>query len=282
MDQPPLKKPIKAPASHGMAWLVQSLALLRAQTGRLLLIALLLQLLLGLTQVPLLGILVVIAIPGLGAGILEAFHLTGQGGQPVPSVLFKPLASRQHNGRLLALGALIFAIGVLSISVLLPSSSELMDEDLMTRIQQGDMDAIAQLDPNYLSRLVLAFMVGVAISGTLSYFTIPLVWFQERKLGAAVTEGLRALIVNWKPFLVLSLGLAALFLPVAIVTGILLELAGAGGLVSFFVMGLIMILLLLFQLTLFGTQYCAFREIFGQETNTESQETPGDDSQLVA
>ena len=231
---------------------------------------------------PLLGILVVLAGPGLGAGILECFHLTGQGGRPALALLFKPLASRQHNGRLLALGALIFGVGVVVISMLLPNSAGVLDEELMTRIQQGDVEAMAQLDPNYLSRMLLAFMVGVAISGTLSYFTIPLVWFQNYRLVPALGLGLKALVINWKPFLVLSLGLVGIFLPVGLVTGLLFEFAGTGGPASIIVLAMIMILLLLFQLMLFGTQYCAFREIFGLASDAGLQDRSGDDSQLVA
>jgi hypothetical protein len=45
-------------------------------------------------------------------------------------------------------------------------------------------------------------------------------------------------------------------------------------------MGLILILLMLFQLMLFGTQYCAFRDIFGMVD--EPAPAPGDDGQLLA
>ena len=58
---------------------MESLALLRAQAGRLLLISVVMQVILGLAQVPLLGILVVLSVPGLGAGMLEAFHVTAKG-----------------------------------------------------------------------------------------------------------------------------------------------------------------------------------------------------------
>ena len=61
----------------------------------------------------------------------------------------------------------------------------------------------------------------------------------------------------------LALCLFATLIPVAIVAGILLGMAGGGGLLSIIVMGGLMILLLAFQMLLFGTQYCAFRDIFG-------------------
>jgi hypothetical protein len=68
--------------------------------------------------------------------------------------------------------------------------------------------------------------------------------------------------------------------PIALLAGILLSLAGSAGLLSVILMGLVMILLLGFQLMLFGTQYCAFRDIFGLAS--ESAPPAGkDDSQLV-
>ena len=279
MDRPAASGVRRVPAASGFAWLLQSLTLLRLQTARLLLIALLMQLVLGLTQLPLIGLLIVISVPGLGAGLLEAFHLAAQGQRPELRTLFRPLASGAHNGRLLAMGALVFAIGVVSMSLLLSGSEEFMDPALVERIEQGDLDAISSLNQASLARMAMAFLVGVAVSGTLSYFAIPLIWFRGYKLGAALVTGLRALVVNWLPFLVLSLGLALVFIPVAVVSGLLFGMIASGAAMGAVVMALIMVLLLLFQLVLFGTQYCAFRDIFGVPDGAVNP--PGDDAQLV-
>lgn len=271
------------PALRGIAWIRQSWALLMQQAGRMLFLAFLMQLFLGLTQVPLLGILVIISVPGLTAGILEAFHVTDRGGQPALSLLFVPLSSARHRVRFFALGALIFAVGVLSISVLLPGGDQMPDQELLTRLQQGDVEAVAMLDPDYLQRLVVAFLVGIAVSGTISYFTIPLLWFHDHSLMAALLTGLKAMAVNWKAFLVLAVGLMVISVPVALLTGFLFTLAGAGGIGSIIVMGLVMMLLLLFQMMLFGTQYCSAREIFGQvDLPAPDSDDTGDDSQLLA
>ena len=61
------------PARQGIAWLAQGVALIRAQPARLLFLAVLLQLILGLTRVPLLGLFVILAVPALSAGVLQAF-----------------------------------------------------------------------------------------------------------------------------------------------------------------------------------------------------------------
>ena len=93
--------------------------------------------------------------------------------------------------------------------------------------------------------------------------------------------GLKAMVVNWKPFLVLGIGLAAVMVPVSLAAGILFLWAGSAGNLSIVVLGLVMILLLAFQLILFGTQFCAFRDIFGVEASPGKSEEQ-DDGQLIA
>jgi hypothetical protein len=267
--------------ARGIAWLLQSLALLRMQSGRLLLIAVFMQVILGLTQLPLIGMLIIISVPALSAGVLEAFDVTSRGGRPGLNLLFKPLTSRTHTGRLFLMGLLVFAVGILSISLMLSGSEELLDPEMVSRIEQGDIDALTELDQESLGKMVMAFLVGIAISGTLSYFTIPLIWFGDRSLGQALAEGIKALIVHWKPFLTLALGLFLISIPVIVVAGFLIRMAASGGLISVIVMAGMMILLLAFQMLLFASQYCAFRDIFG--IGGRSGPPPKeDDGQLVA
>jgi len=269
------------PASRGIAWLVQSLSLLRMQPGRLLLIAVFMQVILGLTQLPLIGMLIIISVPALSAGVLEAFDVAGRGGRPVLGLLFKPLTSGTHSGRLFLMGLLVFLVGIISVSLMLSGSEELLNPDMVSRIEQGDIDAITELDQGTLGKMVLAFLVGLSISGTLSFFTIPLIWFGDRKLGPALAEGIKALIVHWKPFLMLALGLFAVSIPVVIVTGLLVGMASSGGLLSVVMMAFIMLLLLAFQMLLFATQYCSYRDIFGVREVPDPPSTE-DGGQLLA
>jgi hypothetical protein len=264
-----------------MAWLLQSLALLRAQPGRLLLMVVLLQLIMGLTQVPLIGLLLILSVPALTAGLLQGLHVTAQGGRPVLSLLFVPLTTKGCAGRLFGLGALMLLVGIFCVALLLPQDSALTDPELISRIEQGDVEALAAVDLETLQSMVIAFLVGLSVSGTLSFMTIPLVWFQNRKLGAAIAVGLKAMVINWKAFLVLGLGLAGLLIPVSLLAGALFTSAGCGGLVSMLVMGAVMLLVLAFQLVLFGTQYCAFRDVFSFEARTKPDQQQND-SQLVA
>lgn len=283
MEEGRRKRRTAVPASSGFAWVVQSLELLRAQASRLLFIALLMQIILGLVQVPLLGILIVLSIPGLSAGILEAFHVTGKGARPALYLLFLPLAAGDRRGRLFALGALIFAIGILCISLMIGNSMSGIDEAQLLRLQQGDMEVLYEIDPLFITRLMTAFLLSVAIGGTITFFAIPLIWFRNGRLWASIGEGMRALVANWKSMLVLGGVLAVVFVPVSMLTGLLLQVSATGGVVSYITTLLMMILLLMFQLLLFGTQYCAFRQIFPfEESQQEEVPPPGDDSQLVA
>lgn len=268
------------PFSRGLAWLVQSLALLRMQPGRLLLIAVFMQVVLGLTQLPLIGILIILCVPALSAGVLEAFHITGQGERPGLILLFKPFASGPRMGQLFLMGVLVFAVGMVSIALVLSGNEQILDPEMMGRIEQGDVEALAQLDQEALGKMALAFLAGISVSGTLSYFTIPLIWFGKRKLGAALFQGLKALVVHWRPFLMLAMGLFALCIPVMVVAGALFGVAGSGGLLSIVMMAGIMILLLAFQMLLYATQYCAFRDIFG--ISSPDRTAPVNDDHLVA
>jgi hypothetical protein len=269
------------PFSRGIAWLVQSLTLMKMQASRLILIAVFMQLILGMTQVPVIGLLIILSVPALSAGVLEAFHVTSRGGVPSLNLLFRPLTSGTHSGRMLLMGALIFAIGVLSISLVLSGNEAVLDQDLMSRIEQGDVEAITQLDQEAIGKMVLAFLVGISISGTLSYFSIPLMWFGDRKLGRALGEGFKAMVVNWRPFLALALGLFVILIPVIVIGSILFGLASGAGALSVVVMAGILILVLAFQMVLFGTQYCAYRDLFGFSDQQETQ-GPEKESQLLA
>jgi len=269
------------PARHGIAWLLQSITLFRAQPGRLFLLAMILQFIMGLTQLPLVGFLLIISVPALSAGLLQAFRVTAEGGKPSANLLFLPLFSGAHSVRMLAMGALMFVVGVLTVSLVLSGSAAVMDPELLSRIEQGDIEALSSLDQGTLHTMVLAFLIGISVSGTLSYMTIPLMWFHDRRLGSALGAGLKALVVNWKPFLVLGLGLAAVLIPVSLAAGALFLWAGSAGGLSIVVLGLVMILLLAFQLIIFGTQFCAFRDIFGLETRPADSEKPNE-GQLVA
>ena len=276
LDQSPAVRTL--PPGHGLAWLLQCLLLMRAQPVRLLLLALVLQLVLGLTQVPVLGLMIIIAMPALSAGLLQGFHQVALGQRPAPGVLFAPLSAKPLTGRLLGLGALMFGMGLLIISLVMSGSDDLLDAELIARIEQGDMDAIVMIDPAVMRRVVMAVVLGISVSGTLSFMTIPLIWFRRAKVGVALLCGLRALVMNWKPFLLLSVGISVLIVPAAILIGLLFQMVATSRPLALILLGVILLAMLAFQLLLFGTQYCAFREIFG----FSAEPAPADDLPAIA
>jgi len=268
-------------ASQGFLWLGQSLALLRSQAARLLIIALLMQLVLSLVQLPLLGIIVVLSVPALTAGILEAFHRAALKKPPSPLVLFAPLMSPPHLGRFFATGALLIVISILCVSFVLGSTTQI-DETLLMRLQQGDATVLEEIDPGFMVRLFAALAISLAVGGTLTFFSIPLVWFRNYRLGRSLVQGIKALMANWRPMLALGLALLLVTVPLMLLSAILLQMAAAGPLMGSISMGLLMALLLLFQLLLFGTQYCSFSQIFVLEISPKEPPSDGDDGQLLA
>jgi hypothetical protein len=228
----------------------------------LLFLAVLLQLILGLARVPVLGLIIVLAVPALSAGILQAFWLAAAGKRVTASVLFAPLLAGAKTGRFMALGAILFAVAILSVSVMLSGSQDLLSAELLARIEQGEVDAISELDPAVLMNFAYAVAVGVGISGTLSYLAIPLLWFRDEKLFASMVNGCKAMVLNWRPFSMLALGLVLLLIPVAALMAVLFSFAGSAGVLPILVAGLVMLIALAFQLLVFGTQFCAFRDIY--------------------
>jgi hypothetical protein len=173
--------------------------------------------------------------------------------------------------------------GLLTVSVMLAGSENLMDPELLARIEQGDTQALAAIDPQLIFRLAMAVALGVGVSGTVSFLAIPLLWFRDQKLGVAVLSGLKALFVNWRPYTVLALGLAGLLVPVVLAVAILFQVASSAGLISVVLLGLVMVIALGFQLVIFGTQYASFREIYGLNPGSGGAGSEAaDDTQLVA
>jgi hypothetical protein len=283
-DQP-VDQPRRLPAGRGLTWLIQSLALIRAQAARLLFLAVLLQLILGLTQVPVLGLLVVLALPAFSAGLLEAFRRIETGGVLPASILFVPLTQKPANGRLLLLGVVMFAVAALAAILVMGGSDAQPDAGLLQQIEQGNVDAIAQLDPELMFRMMMSALLAVGVSGTISFLAIPLIWFRGMPMARSLLLGLQGLARNWKPFLVLGLGMAVLLVPLLVFFSLLLGLSQSFSPMSLLFAAMVMLSGLLFQLVVLGTQYLSFKDIYGLPaepaeplpTNDENQ-----DGQLLA
>lgn len=275
---PPIKK---LSAAHGLGWLVGSWTLIKRQALRLMLIGLFFQFFLGFSQVQAIGMLVVLFLPVLTAGMLHAFFLVERGEKPMLVVLFIAFTDGVRVSKLLLLGAIVIVLGLLIMTAVLAGQIIDIDPAIISRIEQGDLDALQMIDPQVLENAVLAMLLGALVSGTISYFSIPLIWFGNQGVGNALVGGLTAMFRNWKPLLVIGLLLGALAIPIVLLFVSFYLSALTGGSSSNLMALLLLVLGPLYQLLLFGTQYMAFRDIFGVEKPPIDQQDKSSD-QLVA
>jgi len=269
----------KLPAARGLAWVSGSWGLVKRQPLRLLLIGLFFQFLLSFSQTGPLGIVVILCLPVLSAGLLQAFFLVEHGEKPMLAVLLKPFTAKGSIGSLLLLGGIAMAVALLIVALTLAGQMLDIDPNIIVRIEQGDLDALQLIDPKVLQSAVLAMAIGAAISGTITYFSVPLIWFRKHGVGSALIMGLKALGRNWKPLLVIGLFLGLLAVPIVLLFGSFYLSALNDGTASTFLGILLLLIGPMFQLLLFGSQYLAFRDIFGLDEAAVSAKA---NDQLVA
>lgn len=271
----------KLPAARGLAWLSGSWGLIKRQPIRLLLIGLFFQFFLSFSQIQAVGLLVIIGLPILSAGMLHAFFLVEQHEKPMLAVLFMPLLARKGVSSLLLLGGIVIVLSLLIVSFSLAGPMMEIDPEILSRIERGELEAIQLVDPQVLENAVLAMAAGAAISGCITYFAIPLIWFRHLGVGQALVMGLKGMGRNWRPLLVIGVLLGILAIPIVLLFGSLYLSTLSDGTSSSLLAFLLLLLGPLFQLMLFGTQYLAFRDIFGLEVPRSGQDRSEGD-QLVA
>lgn len=281
MNEPPRQLFQKVPAIRGLAWVSGSWALFKRQPLRLLLISLFFQFFLSFSQADAFGLVVILCLPVLSAGMLQAFVLVEQGLKPNLAVLFMPFTTRGSISRLLLLGALVMVLGIIVVSMVLAGQLLEVDPEILKQIEQGDLDALQLIDPQILENTIVAMAIAAAISGSISYFSVPLIWFKKQAVGFSVIIGLKAMARNWRPLLVIGLVLGLLAVPVVLLFGSFYLSALSEGTASIFLTFLLLLLGPMFQLLLFGTQYLAFRDIFGLDKSSSGDEH-GKVDQLVA
>ncbi|MGA9574443.1 MAG: BPSS1780 family membrane protein [Lysobacterales bacterium] len=280
MSDQPSQTIRKLPAARGVAWLSGSWGLVKRQPLRLLLISLFFQFILSFSQTGALGLVVILCLPLLSAGLLHAFFLVENGGKPMVAVLFMPFTSKGSLGALLLLGGVAMALALLVVSLALAGQVLNIDPDIIVRIEQGDLDALQLIDPQVIESAVISMAMGAAISGTVTYFAVPLIWFRKCSMGIALVTGLKALGRNWKPLLVIGLMLGVLAVPIILLFAFFYLSALSEGTASSWLAFLLLLIGPLFQLLLFGSQYLAFRDIFGLDDVAFPVEKKND--QLVA
>lgn len=253
----------KLPAVRGLAWVSGSWELFKRQPLRLLLVSLFFQFFLSFSQAGALGLLVILCLPVLSAGMLHAFFLVERGEKPMLAVLFIPFTAKKSVSKLLLLGGVVMVLGLLLVSLVLAGQMMDIDPEILSRIEQGDLDALQLIDPQIMENAVIAMAIAAAVSGSITYFSVPLIWFRNQGTGSAVLTGLRALVRNWRPLLMIGLLLGLLAVPIVLLFGSFYLSALNNGAASSLLAFLLLLLGPMFQLLLFGTQYLAFRDIFG-------------------
>lgn len=256
----------KVPAVRGLAWITGSIWMIRKQPLRLMLISLFLQFLLSLSQADAVGLLIILCLPALSAGMLQALHIVLGGGKPLLATLFQPFTSMKTLSPLLLLGGVVMVLGLLIVSLILSGEVVDINPELLSRIEQGDIDALQQLDPRIIEKAIIAMIIGAAVSGSISYFSVPLIWFDDQTMGKSISIGLRALARNWRPLLVVGFVLGLLAAPIIVLFSLFYLSTLSEGMGSTLLAFMVLLLGPVFQLLLFGTQYLAFRDIFGQDT----------------
>lgn len=271
----------KLPAARGMAWLGSAWTILKAQTIRLLLISLFFQFFLSFAQAGILGLIVLLCLPVFSAGILHSLHTVAVGKKPLLAMLFVGFSSGKSLSKLLLLGAIVMVVGLLVVTLVMSGQVMNLDPELLTRIEQGDLEAIQSIDPQVIQNALIAMMIGAAISGMLTYFAVPLIWFKDATVGQSIMIGLSAMAKNWQPLLVIGLLLALVAIPMGLLFGIFYLAAMQGGSSASVMAFLVLLFGPLFQLLVFSTQYVAFRDIFSFEVEQDSNPLDSD-NQLVA
>ncbi len=273
------------PFGAGFAWLLAAWALLRGHAVRLLLMGLLFQLLGGASQMGILGVLFLLAVPALTAGMLQGAHLAATGGRPSAITLF---AAFQDGRRLLAL-FLLGAFTILGTFLLVGFSAAGalagLDPELLARLQAGDQQAVLELDPAIIRNVLLSMVGGLFLGACLGFFAIPLVWFQGRSLGDALVTGVVVLLRQWRALTALGIGLAAVGLPVGALVVMVVATQPGGGMGSAVMTGLLLAVVVAYQVYGFVAQYVAFRDVFMSQASPAGMNAPdesGGDDQLVA
>ncbi|WP_234082235.1 BPSS1780 family membrane protein [Azonexus sp. R2A-61] len=246
------------PAAAGWRWLVDGFAIYRRNPPVMSALVISYWLIvLFLNLLPVVGALAASAIiPGLSVGLMQASrHL--ERGQPVNlTILFA--AFRENARTLLLLGALylLVTLGVLGLSALADGGALLQ---YMLAGNRTERAAVEDVDFTLSAALVAILMVPVLMAW---WFAPVLAAWHRLTLGRSLFFSLVACTMNWRPFLVYSLGVLAIgvFVP-GLLVGMLL--VAVPGLQEFAAVIVTMAMALLIAPTVFASFYVGYRDIFG-------------------
>ncbi|NKI35840.1 hypothetical protein HFP89_11765 [Wenzhouxiangella sp. XN79A] len=263
---------LRADFADGVRWLTGGADLLARDGGLMMRVAAWLVVITLLQAVPVIGVpLLVLISPALTAGMLGIFRRLDEGAAGRPDQLFDGFREARVRSRLLVLGGFLL-LGVLGAVMTLGAwLAPQMDLQALSALMndpqamESDPDRLFALfeGVNLFGGLALgAVVIGLVLGGL--YFAVPLVFFWNWPVMAALLWSLRAVLVNWRAFLGFALVVLGLFFALGFVfllTAGLLALAfGPAG---DFVGQLLSVLVSLFvQLLMAAAQWRAFRQLF--------------------
>lgn len=241
--------------------------------------------------VPLIGLLALVVIsPVLTAGLMALFRTLDEGRAPAVNLLFAGFAPGPARGRLLVLGAWLLVGVILAFSILTLWLSSQMDLQALAQLL-NDPDA-TERNPerlfamfegvNVFGGIVLSGLMLTVVVGAL-FFAVPLVFFWDWPVPAALLWSLRALLVNWIAMLGFGLLAAGLLLAAGFVFGLVanLLLLAFGTVGGFVVQLLSMVFSLFLQLLFAAAQWRAFRSVFMRQNGRGPDDTDDQDSGVV-
>ncbi|MES2325088.1 MAG: BPSS1780 family membrane protein [Pseudomonadota bacterium] len=245
----------KLPASTGIDWLKQGLALFRKQPGVLTLLFftnMLASLLIG-GVIPGIGpLLAVILLPSFTMAIMMASHMITNGQQVTPAVLatgFRmPDVKALCKLGLVYLGLFIVVILLLRVSVddaFLVQASKPIDPKAPPVIKAGDALAV----------LAISLLHGITL--TALSFSAPLTFWKKMPLFKAVFFSVVGIWGALRPVITMLLAWFGMLMAAAVVV----SLVSMGNLNL--ARGLMGALVMLFVLVLQCAMYASFRQIFG-------------------
>ncbi|NBB91808.1 MAG: hypothetical protein GVY32_01405 [Gammaproteobacteria bacterium] len=267
----------------GMRWLPSAAERLFASFAPLAGVAALWLLVSMIALVPLIGQLAMMLLtPVLTAGVLAAFDEAAAGRRPGPTVLFTAWRQPQLRTRLLGVGA--FWIGGSLLALAVASAwlgSQVSPEQLQAA--QGSPEAMAELLAQVSFGPLLLVAAGI-LAAVLSamYFAVPLLLFESGTTTlAALRISLVAVVANWAAFLGFTLVLLAAAIAAGFVFGILVLFLGLalGSFGQSLGQVLFLLVAMLVQVVMAGTQWFAYRDVFGPGHGAGRD---GDDDQLLA
>lgn len=210
-----------------------------------------------LNLLPVVGALAAsLAIPGLSVGLMQAARDIDRGLQPGLQTLY---GSMRQNGRtLLALGALYLCctLGIFGVSALVDGGDLLRFMLASNRAERAAVE-----DANFIlpGLVVTALMIPLLMA---YWFAPVLAAWHRLSVGKSLFFSFVACLLNWRPFLVFSIGLllVAGILPGLLLGTVLLLFPGAA---NFATAVVVMPMLLVIAPVVYASFYACYRDIFG-------------------